>query len=1257
MKRLALVLVALLVLAAGALLVASRSDRLLAWGLEQVEAASGGRIRFEDVSGDFAGTPTIGRVRYADESVVVEVRNARLDWTPLLLALGRLEIASLSADEIDVTVIPSETPSTLPTSLALPLVVNVGKVEVPRVVVRNGDTVTTFEDVRLTYAGDGTQHRVSHLSGRVLGTSLAGEARLGATPPFEILGSLAATRPPPPFPVQVDAKLGGTLEAIAIDASVQGEPFSAAKVSATIAPFADRWLEGAKARVEGLDLARLAPALPRTQIELDATAALGADDDFNGTVAATNADPGPVDKGLLPVAAARTRWRVEDDRVLVLDGLTATAPGGGRASGTARLEGERVALGLDVESIDLARIVSTLRTTALAGRIDTTIDADGERVEARVAEAGIELALRGTRRGDVLTAESFTLRARDGTASGRARIDLASPKPFSVDMRLERFDPAALGDYPSASLSGTAAARGRVGPPWSASASVQLDGSRFRDLALAGGGTATVSPDRVENADVALIWGGTRATAKGSLGRASEAMAVTLDAKNLAELDRRFGGRASGTATLSGALRAPLVTGQVKGESLVFPDGSAARFDASGTLTVDPGSPLWVVRTAPLAVEARAEQLVAGGRLLDRARAKVDGTLAQHRAELEAADKEFDVATRVEGGFDTKQAWSGTVTRFENRGRFPVRLETPAALELAPGRVFLGPLTAAALGGSLRVRDFRWEAKRLTSSGDFTNLAARLLVDAAGLGDNLRSTLLFGGDWSLTATPRLNGTVRLRRERGDLEVLTDPVFPLGLEQLELSAKIVEDRVTATAVARGVGIGALDGTASVEPVMTAEGLRITLDSPLVASLDGALPSLRPFAALVGPTILLNGALRASLQARGTLRQPLVTGELAADRLQLLMPAHGVDWNEGRLRAQLTPTGLDVSELVVRAGGGTFSAQGRLPRSRTEGDARVQWRAERFLALARPDRRLVASGEGTAAFDGKRLVLRGRLSADEGNFELSRSELPTLPDDVVVLGEERAAAAPFDVPLKLDLDVDFGQKLRVSGFGLETLLGGKLRVGTTARGQPTANGTVTMRQGTFRAYGQNLRIEQGRLTFDGPIENPALQVTAWRRNQAVEAGVEVTGTVRNPRVRIVSEPSVPEGEALSWLVLGRGPDLGNRADLAALQVAAATLNARSGNQPLTRQIARTLGLDDISFSTMASPTGTASPGTLTGNVVTFGKRLSDRLYLLYEQAIAGTGSVVKLDFLLTRNISLRAEAGTRTGGSINYRYSFD
>ena len=37
----------------------------------------------------------------------------------------------------------------------------------------------------------------------------------------------------------------------------------------------------------------------------------------------------------------------------------------------------------------------------------------------------------------------------------------------------------------------------------------------------------------------------------------------------------------------------------------------------------------------------------------------------------------------------------------------------------------------------------------------------------------------------------------------------------------------------------------------------------------------------------------------------------------------------------------------------------------------------------------------------------------------------------------------------------------------------------------------------------------------VNFQGPIDDPALNILALRKGLAVEAGVEVTGTVRQPK----------------------------------------------------------------------------------------------------------------------------------------------
>jgi translocation and assembly module TamB len=59
-----------------------------------------------------------------------------------------------------------------------------------------------------------------------------------------------------------------------------------------------------------------------------------------------------------------------------------------------------------------------------------------------------------------------------------------------------------------------------------------------------------------------------------------------------------------------------------------------------------------------------------------------------------------------------------------------------------------------------------------------------------------------------------------------------------------------------------------------------------------------------------------------------------------------------------------------------------------------------------------------------------------------------------------------------------------------------------------------------------------------------------------------------------------------------------------------------------------------------------------------VVAVGKRLSDRLLVTYEHGRgAAAENLVKLDYALTRRVSLRAETGTSTGLGVFYRLAWD
>jgi translocation and assembly module TamB len=233
--------------------------------------------------------------------------------------------------------------------------------------------------------------------------------------------------------------------------------------------------------------------------------------------------------------------------------------------------------------------------------------------------------------------------------------------------------------------------------------------------------------------------------------------------------------------------------------------------------------------------------------------------------------------------------------------------------------------------------------------------------------------------------------------------------------------------------------------------------------------------------------------------------------------------------------------------------------------------------------------------------------------------------------------------------LDVQLDLGDQLEVRGYGLEGKLAGQLQVETTKDGELRVYGRINAVNATFLAYGNRLQVDPGVAIFDGPLDNPALQMTAWRRNQLVEVGVQVTGNARSPRVQLVSQPPVSEGERLSWLVLGRPPADATKADLGLLQAAAGALLARGDQMPLDRRIARAFGLDEISLR---------GSGEAADRVVAVGKRLTDRLYISYEQGLGVVASsLVKLDLSLTRRLAVRAETGTSSGIGLFYRFSWD
>jgi translocation and assembly module TamB len=167
----------------------------------------------------------------------------------------------------------------------------------------------------------------------------------------------------------------------------------------------------------------------------------------------------------------------------------------------------------------------------------------------------------------------------------------------------------------------------------------------------------------------------------------------------------------------------------------------------------------------------------------------------------------------------------------------------------------------------------------------------------------------------------------------------------------------------------------------------------------------------------------------------------------------------------------------------------------------------------------------------------------------------------------------------------------------------------------------------------------------LRFTGRIDNPALDILAIRPNIVQRVGVLITGNAQAPFVRLYAEPDLPDAEKLAWLVTGRPAPSGG-AEAALVQQAALALlsRQRGGSGP---GVAGAVGLDELSVRRDSSE----------GPVVTLGKRFGRNFYASYERSLSGALGTLYVFYDVSRRLTVRAEAGERSGLDLIFTFAFD
>jgi len=1246
--RVAVWLIALLAVLALALALtlrwASRSDSVLRWGVAKLGERLPCDLTVEGLTGSLSEPVRIQRLVCESDTVRVEASRVALDWSPWALAQERLDIDRLQADALSVeSRIRREGPPTSPESLALPLPVHLGTLQVGALTVRGGASEIMLRDIDASYDGDSRSH---HLVLRRLESdwgSLAGEVRLGAQAPLPLSARLrldsAAVEG---WPLAADATVSGELRRMQaqVAGSVGALPVHA---DLTLAPFDPDPLPDVAVRTEGLDLHALVASAPKTAISAELKGTVHGFASLSGTLTAANAQDGTLDTGRLPVRTLASQVTLTRESI-VLQGAQVSLGTAGAAAGSARIDAGGVTVDLATSRLDLRGLHGALRASHLAGTARLRVESGRQLIHADLRQDDMQVQADAVIAGQRLALERLVAQAAGATLRATGELRLVDDLVFSAEGTLQRFDPARFGDFPAARISGTLAAQGRLRPDWLASVRYRLGPSSFRGQALAGNGRLTLSARQVRDADAQLTLGGNLLALRGSFGRTGDVLDFRLDAPHLAALRKDLAGSLRASGKLSGTPARPAVDATLEGKQLSYGSYRVQRWTATARVEQadDPR----------LNLDSRLERSAHGDIALDTLTIAAAGTLSRHTIALTATGTGVDLRAGAEGGYAPKQRlWSGTLLNIANSGEFAFDLRQPAQLQIGEDRLVLGRTGITFAGGDLTLEETRFTDGELVALGSMTGMPFARLARLARQTPRLQSTLVLGGRWALRARDRFEGTFEIAREKGDIVIASEEQpLALGLSELKLAVRATGSALSAQATIRSAR---LDADASGETVVSQRSGKwgLTGSAPLKLRARASSSSIRPVVALLSSTLTGDGRLALRLEGDGTVADPRLRGELRGDGLHIEQVESGVFLREGVLRASFENRAVQLDSFTIRGGDGRFSATGRVGLPAGKLDLDLDWAAEKLTAVQHPDLRLVATGKGKVTMHEGRSSLRGMLTADQGRVELRSNTAPALGEDVVVEGrKQRTAVTARTLRPEIDLKVDLGQDFLIRGRGLDARLVGNVRLIGAGDAPLEAKGEISVARGTYEAYGQRLEIDKGVLYFAGPVDNPGLEIRALRKNLEVEAGVEVTGTARNPRVRLVSDPDVPDAEKLSWLVLGRRVESAGTADAEKLQGAAMALAAGLGTAPLQQQLARAVGLDEIRIAP------SSGGGEQTG-VVAVGKRISDRIYVTYEQSLSAATTIFRVSYQLTRNWSVRTESGTTDAVDVFYTLSFD
>lgn len=1229
-----------------ALELALHSERLFAYAIRQADLRAGEVFDVQSSQGSLSGPLVLNGVKLKLAGWAVHIRRLELQWRPLALLNRQLSVQALRLTGLSVTALPVAQPVAKSTALPAP----------PRLPLALSLQRLTIDDLRYQAQGQAQPTVVPHIA---LALQTQGQRvmiiRFEVAHPQVALqssGSLWLTghyplhlqadmnlRPSGYAPVHLALQARGDLARLRLQ--LDGAAPYAARLQAELEqPLAElQW--HTVLTTAGLRLSDLAATLPPLQL---AGQVEGRGDKRSGELISQL----DLQQPQLPKLHLALQAGFQDTLVSVRQ-LRVTRPGQpGYVQAQGRLSLAQPAqpagrLDLNWEQLDWPGIpVSSRRghgwVAGTAEHYSLQTHADLHLTAPQALDVQLELMAGGNR--DALNISQLQAHLLQGEVTAQGQLQWRDGLHWQASVQGRGLNPTQLAAQWPGKLDFALTTRGqRNAQALRITGDVARLQGTLRGYPVAAQGGFIWSPELLQIDQLQAQVARSRIRANGRIGAQVE-LSASLDSPDLSQLLPQLGGRANVNVSAHGARATPNLHVHARASQLRYQDNQLASLQTDADVYLDDRQPSDI--SIQLVDGVLAGQAVQAGAI------HVAGHLQNHRLNLDLHTAKGDAVLTAQGALALQERlWQGELAQAQLSLPGPLppwRLRQAAQLSVSQQAATLGSSCWQSAQANLCLQAFWHHTDGWRAQFQLDHFQLAQLQGLAVQKVTLEGYVSAQGEVGANPKQGLTGWLTSISDQGRIRRAPEegtPAVLLDYQGAHLNLTAAANGLRADLGAHLGAEGQISGNLAL-PGYNGQLAQIW-DSPLKADLRLNTTNLGLLPLALPEIAALEGRLEVDLQASGRLRQPIFSGGARLDRGSFEVPRYGLRVTEVNLAAHAERRDRIAWQAQASSGGGRMRADGSFAYRNgvPEVDAHLLGTLfqvvsdEEAEVYVSPDLRFVLKGK-TAKLTGILNVPKARLTPHDLNQTVSAT-----PDQILI-----DAGQPVQSPglmVTSQVRINIGDQVRFRGFGLKGRIGGSLQVSDGPDQVTTGSGELKILDGEYRAYGQDLTIEIGRLLFTGgPVDNPGLDMRATRKLAGIEVGAIVRGSLRQPQLSLFSDPPMGQSEILSYLVTGRPLNQLSNSEGADVANAATSLGL-TGGEFLAQRIGARFGLEDVRIE--------SSGGVETSSLIV-GRYLSPRVYVSYGIGVFTAMPSFRVQYQIDQHWTLKTTASNESSVDLIY-----